>query len=141
MIDDNTDIIKLQEILLQRIHDQENKILEKVKSYQERNDKKVMNLENELEVQKTRNISMQNIINTHNLLIDKIPDIEKREGLNGEDIFAHKIKITKLEKDLTTACQKYDKIYFDNLILPGVIGDGNRYKNVRDYIEVIILTT
>jgi len=72
MIDDNTDIIKLQEILLQRIHDQENKILEKVKSYQERNDKKVMNLENELEVQKTRNISMQNIINTHNLLIDKI---------------------------------------------------------------------
>jgi hypothetical protein len=130
------EFIKLQEILLQRIHEQESKILERVKTYQDVNDKKINQIENELDLQKSRSMTQQEMINSHKLFIDKIPDLEKSQSLNAEDTFANKCKIMTLEKDLSAATKKYDKMYFDNLILPGVIGDGNRYKNVREYLDV-----
>ena len=132
------DMIKLQEVILQRIHEQERKILERVKTYQDLTDKKLANIESAIELHESRGTTHQSYINSHKLLIDKIPEIEKNLSLNIEDTFMHKCKIIQIEKDLSSSCKKYDKIFFDNLILPGIIGDGNRYQNVRDYIEVLI---
>ena len=68
---------------------------------------------------------------------------EKREiiressnkDLNDEKFTAFQIQIDALRKDLTDSCFKYDKIFIDQLTLPGVIGDGCKFKGVKDYIK------
>jgi len=132
------DIIKLQEVFLQRINDQETKFLERLKSYQDFNDKRVSEIESELNLKNTRVVNLQDNMHSLKIQIDKVPDLEKKLQLNVEDTFQHKCKIKNIEKDLSAACTKYDKMYFENLVLPGVIGDcGNtKFKNVREYINV-----
>ncbi len=56
-----------------------------------------------------------------------------------EDIFTHSCKLDNISKDLNEACNKYDKFFIENLSLPGIIGEGSKYKNMRDYIDVIYI--
>ncbi len=68
---------------------------------------------------------------------------EKREiiressnkNLNDEKLTTFQIQIDALRKDLTDSCFKYDKIFIDQLTLPGIIGDGCKFKGVKDYIK------
>jgi hypothetical protein len=46
------------------------------------------------------------------------------------------IRLNSFQKEFSNACYKYDKIYLENLHLPGTIGENCTYKNLRDYIEV-----
>ncbi len=45
------------------------------------------------------------------------------------------IQISALRKDFNDSCFKYDKIFIDQLTLPGIIGEKCKYKGVRDYIK------
>ena len=54
---------------------------------------------------------------------------------NDEKLTSIEIQIEALRKDLTDSCFKYDKIYIDQLTLPGIIGDGCKFKGVKDYIK------
>ena len=53
-----------------------------------------------------------------------------------DQMISYDFKITQLQKDFSNSSYKYDKIYLDNLIIPGTIGDYCRYKNMKEYIEV-----
>ena len=46
-------------------------------------------------------------------------------------------KISMLQKDLSNACFKYDKIVLDNLKLTGVIGEGCPYSSLKYYLEFL----
>ena len=45
------------------------------------------------------------------------------------------IQISALRKDFNDSCFKYDKIFIDQLTLPGIIGEKCKYKGIRDYIK------
>ena len=45
------------------------------------------------------------------------------------------IKFNIMNKDLKDACFKYDKIVSNNLLVPGIIGSGCPYDNLRYFIE------
>ncbi len=66
---------------------------------------------------------------------DKIDNlVQKIEKMN-ELLTSHDLRINNLIKDLSNACFKYDKIFINNLMLPGKIGDFCKYKNLREYLE------
>ena len=66
---------------------------------------------------------------------DKIDNlVQKIEKMN-ELLTSHDLRINNLIKDLSNACFKYDKIFLNNLMLPGKIGDFCKYKNLREYLE------
>jgi len=48
------------------------------------------------------------------------------------------LRLVNLQKDLSQLNEKYDKIFEENLIIPGTIGDFCKFKNMREYIEVRI---
>ena len=43
-----------------------------------------------------------------------------------------------MREDFSNATQKYDKIYLDNLELPGYIGRGAKYKNCQNFFLDVI---
>ena len=47
------------------------------------------------------------------------------------------IKLNILDRDFNNACFKYDKIFSNNLIVPGLIGSSCPYDNLKPFLEYI----
>ena len=69
---------------------------------------------------------------------EKIDYLEKTVYNNNEHIIDNDVRICTLRKDLDNACYKYDKIYLNNLIVSGQIGDYCKYKNLKEFLEYAI---
>jgi len=131
------DLISLQENIFARINKNELIMFERFKLYQDVTDVKISRIEKELDLQKTRLEEQQKLINIHNLSLDKVPEINKTLVSNSEEIFSIKCKLVNSDTNISSFCKKYDKIIFENLVLPGIIGNGAKYASLREYIEVI----
>ena len=48
-------------------------------------------------------------------------------------------QFSNLSQDYHNSCNKYDKIFIENLSIPNILGAGNKttYKDLREYIVVI----
>ncbi len=110
------------------------------------------NTNKSIEELKERFKQMENKIDSHGLKIEKILDeaqinknkIDKINDLvnfskkTTDQIMTIDIRLNNFQKEFSNATYKYDKIFLDNLHLPGTIGDYCKYKNIREYIEVNI---
>ncbi len=61
-------------------------------------------------------------------------EINKKIQKQTDNITSSNIQISAIRNDLSNACFKYDKIFLDNLTIKGFIGDGCKYKNIKEYI-------
>jgi len=48
-------------------------------------------------------------------------------------------KISNFREEYESSCNKYEKLFVNNLIIPEVLGSGCKYENIKEYIEVRIL--
>ena len=64
-------------------------------------------------------------------ILSKIDKIKKKIE---DTISTNNSKITIMQKDLSNAFFKYDKIILDNLTVNGLVGDGCPYKNLKFFI-------
>jgi len=127
----------IQELLLEKIQDNDYKIDEGFKKIQETVDIKFINFEKVLSSFTLKIDQIQNKLLADNSKVEKITDLVKFKDEAEDYIFNIKEKIMTINSDLEIACTKYDKIFIENLEVPGIIGEYNKYKNLRDYIEVI----
>ena len=70
--------------------------------------------------------------------IEKISNFELFINKTNDQLITHEIRINNLASDHIKATQKYDKIYLDNLELPGYIGKFAKFKNCQAFFENII---
>ena len=71
-------------------------------------------------------------------VMDNMGDYSTFKTNIGEDIFSQSVKMNNIQKDLTIITNKFDKMFTDNLIITGTMGnEGCKYKNLREFIEVI----
>ena len=76
--------------------------------------------------------------NDPSIIETKINSVIERNNNNLEQKISDlSTKIFILQKDLTNACYKYDKIVIDNLKVTGLIGDGCPYMNLKYFIEFL----
>ena len=87
---------------------------------------------------------LSNNKNESNIFITKEEfQAEKKDILNKQinkaivedKLTEFEIQISAIRKDISEACYKYDKIFIDQLTLPGIIGDKCKYPSVKDYIK------
>jgi hypothetical protein len=62
-------------------------------------------------------------------------EINKKIQKQTDNITSSNIQISAIRNDLSNACFKYDKIFLNNLVIPGKIGDSCKYKNLKEYLE------
>jgi hypothetical protein len=79
---------------------------------------------------------LNTMVNTDKAFVDRIEDLLSFQKRTIDQLNSHELRISNLQKTLTNACYKYDKIFLDNLAIPGTIGEFCRFKNVKEYIEV-----
>ena len=73
---------------------------------------------------------------TENDNTQKFENLLKDSQQNTNDLVTKiDIKLDILEKDFNNACFKYDKIFSNNLVIPGLIGDSCPYESLRPFLE------
>ena len=76
--------------------------------------------------------------------IEKLEPYDTFMKKANDKLISQEIKINNIKEDMVKNIQKYDKIYLDNLIVPGYIGKGTKYANCKlfflDVIKVSDLT-
>ena len=70
--------------------------------------------------------------------IDKISNFELFINRTNDQLITHEIRINNLSTDFIKSTQKYDKIYLENLELPGYIGKFAKYKNCQVFFDSVI---
>ena len=70
--------------------------------------------------------------------LDKLNSYESFSSKTNDQLISHEIRINNLREDYNKSVQKYDKIYLDNLELPGYIGKYSKYKNCQVFFEEVI---
>ena len=90
---------------------------------------------------KILNSNYNNIIGSQaniNTELDKLKNYESFCNKTNDKLISHEIRINNIREDFSKATQKYDKIYLDNLELPGYIGRCAKYKNCQFFFNDII---
>ena len=125
--------------ILSIINENNKKLEEKIEKYKNQ----ILKTENEYE-KNTKKISFQynEIINNQaniNSKLDKLKGYDSFVLKTNDQITSHELKLNSIKTDLSKSIQKYDKIYLDNLIVPGYIGEFSKYKNCQIFFDDVIL--
>ena len=70
--------------------------------------------------------------------LDKLKNYEAFSNNVNDKLISHEVRLNNIREEFTKAIQKYDKIYLDNLELPGYIGRCAKYKNCQIFFNEII---
>jgi hypothetical protein len=82
---------------------------------------------------------LNSMVNTDKIYVNRIDELLQFMRKTTDQINSHELRIANVTKSLQTSCYKYDKIFLDNLQIPGTIGDYCRFKNMKEYIDVKII--
>ena len=74
-------------------------------------------------------------LTTYKYKMDKVDSFSAFQSKANDMLTTHEIRINNLITDLSNARFKYDKIFLDNLTVPGYIGEYSKFKNLREYID------
>ena len=70
--------------------------------------------------------------------LDKVDQFSSFQNKANDLLITHDIRINSMMSELSSAKIKYDKIFIDNLTVPGYIGEYSQYKTLREYLSVNI---
>ena len=93
------------------------------------------------EMTKSINSNYNNIIKTQAEMqseLDKIKNYDSFSNNVNDKLISHEVRLNNIREEFSKAIQKYDKIYLDNLELPGFIGHSAKYKNCKIFFNEII---
>ena len=80
---------------------------------------------------------IEKMANKDKVLIDSVHSLKTWENKAQDQIATSELRLNSIYKELKDTISKYDKIYLENLFIPGVIGEHNcRFKNMNEFIEV-----
>lgn len=131
----NLEFSKFKEEILSLISEKEINLNSKIEKYHNQ----LFQVESNYE-KKTNNISQQytdfttTAANINNRL-DRLNSYEAFTHKTNDQLISHEIRLTNLSKELQKAINKYDKIFLDNLVLPGYIGECCKFKNAKEFFN------
>lgn len=67
--------------------------------------------------------------------LDRIECIGQKVEAISENVSINTIRLATCQRELANAIYKYDKIFMDNLTVPGLVGNYCKHKNLRDFIQ------
>ena len=124
----------------------QNEILGDVKRMETRLNEKLSQMKKFLESETQKNdIKIEDLTNRLGILTEKLNDqstilkieesIKKSRQKIEELVGKIEIKQNILDRDFNNACFKYDKIFTNNLIVPGLIGNSCPYDTLKPFLE------
>ena len=135
---ENKDMNVFKEDILNYLRDRDKCIYGLIKTYKEKMEKTESNYS---DLTKRISNNYSDILSSQagiNNRLDKLNSYESFSTKTNDQLISHEIRINNLREDFHKSVQKYDKIYLDNLELPGYIGKYSKYKNCQVFFEEVI---
>ena len=135
---DNKDMNLFKEDILNYLKDRDKCIYDLIKTYKEQMEKTESNYS---DFTKRISNNYSDILSSQaeiNNRLDKVNSYESFSVKTNDQLISHEIRINNLREDFQKSVQKYDRIYLDNLELPGYIGKYAKYKNCQVFFEEVI---
>ena len=130
----NQDFLRFKNDILKDIRVFEKEVNELLKNKDSKLNSILLELEDKIEkISKEAKISTTNIIEITSKL-NRFSDYFTFKQRVENTILNHDIKIKVAAEENEKIKIKYDKIINENLIIPGIIGGGSKFKNLKDYI-------
>ena len=135
---DNKELNSFKEDILNYLNERDKSIFTLIKKYKEKTEKTENNY-SDLTRRISNNYSdiLSSQANINNRL-DKLNTYESFSIKTNDQLISHEIRLNNLREDYNKSIQKYDKIYLDNLELPGYIGKYSKYKNCQVFFDDVI---
>ena len=134
----NKELNKFKDEILSYLRNRDYFYLEKLKNLQSQADITDKNLDNLSDVMKKNFSTILSTQAETTTKLDKIKTFDAFVNKSNDKLISHEIRINCLREDLTKTTQKYDKIYLDNLEVPGYIGRCSKYANCRIFFADVI---
>lgn len=104
-------------------------------AYDAKMNNKFVELEKKINSLNDKIAEVTNNVNILSIKMSKIEENATNISKIKDQLTSQEIRLNNTTKDLGEACYKYDKMYLDNLILPGHIGDCCKFKNLREFLD------
>ena len=136
MIENNNDDEKVtKEDLIEKIEALEKKIMNKLNAKETEIKDELTNLkEKSTSILQKSEILLNNYSNDK-LRDTKIADLETFKNKVNDMMIAHDIRINNNIRDISNLTSKYDKMFTENIFVPGFVGPSCQYKSLSDYIS------
>ena len=134
----NKELNKFKDDVLSYLRARDYFYMEKINSIKSQSDKNERNFQtlNELSLSTFNSLtSWQTEVQSN---LEKLNTIENFVNKANDKLISHDIRINCLREDLSKNVQKYDKIYLDNLEVPGYIGRCSKYPNCKIFFTELI---
>ena len=135
---ENKDLNMFKEDILNYLKERDIITFNLIRTYQD----KIETTENNyLELTKRISNNYSDILSSQakiNNRLDKLNSYESFSTKTNDQLISHEIRLNNLREEYNKSVQKYDKIYLDNLELPGYIGKYSKYKNCQVFFEEVI---
>ena len=136
----NKELLYFKEDILKDVREIESKIYNKVKTYTEETDKKLLNFETITNNLTERTFKLSTQYSEKINLKENLETLIEFKTKTDETLLSHETKSKLIAKELRDAINKFDKIINENIIYPGVIGTGNsRFPNLHNFIDFVLL--
>ena len=134
----NKELNKFKDEILSYLRNRDYYYIEKIKNIKSQADINDQNLDNLSEVMQNNFNSILSAQAEINSKLDKLKSYDAFVNKANDKLISHEIRLNCLREDLTKTTQKYDKIYLENLEVPGYIGRCSKYPNCKIFFTEII---
>ncbi len=134
----NEELNKFKDEILIYLSERNNHYMSLIKHFKDKMEETKLDYINQL---KTISLNYNSILSSQALLnnkLDKFSNFELFINKTNDQLITHEIRINNLYSDFIKSTQKYDKLYLDNLELPGYIGKFAKFKNCQMFFEHVI---
>lgn len=113
----------------------ENKLMEKLQIKSIETETKIADFDNKLLKFQEINKRMYDSVIEQRLYLEKINYLNDFKSKTETRLISFDIKLSNYLSDLTSIKHRYDKIFLEQLTVPGIIGPSCKFKTISDYIN------
>ena len=134
----NKELNKFKDEILSYLRTRDLFYMEKINNLKIQSDKNDRNFDNLNEFSLKNFNSITSAQTEIQSKLEKLGSYESFMNKAEDKLVSHEIRINCLREDLSKNVQKYDKIYLDNLEVPGYIGRCSKYPNCKIFFTELI---
>ena len=128
------EIMELKNELLKSNRELEIRLKSEIQNYTNEFAQNILLFNEKIKIMHENNTNVMSSLPNINLKISKIDGLEKSGVKADNKLSSHELRITSILKEIEKIKTKYDKIFLDNLLIPGYIGVSCRFPNVAEYL-------
>ena len=117
----DNDFYKLKEELFNQLKQNDNNTKDLINKFKNESKEKIESCTTKCDEFAYKLEEVQNTTVTNQVKLEKLAELDKFKTSASDQIFTQNVKIVNMSSDFTKFCNKYDKIYLENLELPGTI--------------------